>query len=169
MDDHDLNNPNPEDHTPASGSYGAETGRRFGKGADLEQRIPAAMEGHRERAEAHAAMVRARQAAAISTGVLNRALQDRRQRRGKPIRMTRDLTAAQLHKRALAAADLDLGKRIQESGLWAGVPLSRRSWCSRLRELELRPERLEQIRDRITPAQIAQRNVAAYDEVAAGV
>ncbi len=59
------------------------------------------------------------------------------------------LTGAQRLKRWVAEDMLALEKRVQESGLWDGIPRSRRSWCARLRELELHPEREAAIRARI--------------------
>jgi hypothetical protein len=121
----------------------------------MEQHIPEAMEGHEERARAHAAMRDQQRAAAVTRGVLGAAMRQRRARRGKPVRMTRDLTAAQLHKREAAALDIDLEKAVQRSGLWDGIPHSRRVWCARLRELKLHPERFEQIKARSTSGQRA--------------
>jgi hypothetical protein len=88
--------------------------------------------------------------------------------RNRPTR--RDLTAAQLHKRERAAHMMELERRVQESGLWNGIPLSRRTWCARLRELELHPDRFEAIRDRATTAQYAAAQAASVvaDELTAG-
>jgi hypothetical protein len=140
------------------GPYDAETGRQFDDDelAALQAHAQHLMEGHRERV---ANFERTRPSARVPV---------RRPR--KPYRMTRDLTAAQLRKREKAAHDIDLQKQIMDSGLWDGIPHSRRVWCARLRELELHPERLEQIKARSTPGQLGRRAAAeaAIGTAAAG-
>lgn len=58
------------------------------------------------------------------------------------------LTGAQRLKRWLGEDALALERRVQESGLSDGIPRSRQSWCARLRELELHPERRDKIKAR---------------------
>jgi hypothetical protein len=139
------------DHTPALGPYDALTGReltddeiRAAQVALMEQAQHRIMEGHAERVAA-----------------FERTRPQGKRRPGKPHRMRQDLTGRQRHKRAYGAAMLDLEDRLKASGLYVGIQLSRRTWCARLRELELHPERHEAIKARYTPAQLASREVGS--------
>lgn len=62
--------------------------------------------------------------------------------------LRRELTAAQLHRRALGEFWNAKSNEILNSPIYTGTARSRRSWCSRLRELELHPDRLEALKAR---------------------
>jgi hypothetical protein len=62
--------------------------------------------------------------------------------------LKRQKTAAQLHRQAAGEWYDAFNKRVMASPLWDGVARSRRSWSSRMRELELHPDRLDAIRAR---------------------
>lgn len=62
--------------------------------------------------------------------------------------LRRELTAKQLHRKAQGEHWVALDERWRNSPIYPGRPLPRRSVCSRLRELELHPDRLERIKAR---------------------
>ena len=88
----------------------------------------------------------------------------------RPPKADAELTGRQRHKRARATDDLELNQRIMDSGLWDGQPRSRRSWCALLRDLELHPERLDEIKAKMArnrPAPGAPSGPDTLDEVTA--
>jgi hypothetical protein len=126
-----------ENSEPAQGPYDMLTGRELTDDEIAQVQATAARQAMEEHAQRVIEFERGRAAS----------------RPRKVHRMRQDLTGRQRHKRAYGEEMLNLTARVQASGLYVGIDLPRRTWCARLRELELHPERFEALRDRYTPAQ----------------
>lgn len=119
--------------------------------------IPAPMAGHAARVAAYEAS----REIYHETAPLRRAVA--RPRREVSAE-ARQFTGAQRLKRWQAESDMALNRRVAESPLWDRLPRTRRSWSSRLRELELHPERVDAIRARL-PRHPRFLNETVLDEV----
>lgn len=69
-------------------------------------------------------------------------------RRGEKREGPAGLTGAQRLKRWQAEHALALEERVVSSPVYDNIPRSRRSWMGRLRDLELHPDRVEEIKAR---------------------